>query len=173
MAKAVIFGIVYGISGFGLGNNLNISRKNANHFIEKYYELYPGIKNYMDNIVKSAYETGEVKTIFGRVRKINELKDANYRTRTMGERMALNTPVQGTSADIMKMAMILIWKRMQEEHLESKLILQVHDEIIIDAKKDEVEKLNVLLKECMENVVKLSVPLKIDINCGINWYDAK
>lgn len=173
MAKAVIFGIVYGISGFGLGNNLNISRKNANHFIEKYYELYPGIKNYMDNIVKSAYETGEVKTIFGRVRKINELKDANYRTRTMGERMALNTPVQGTSADIMKMAMILIWKKMQEEHLESKLILQVHDEIIIDAKKDEVEKLNVLLKECMENVVKLSVPLKIDINCGINWYDAK
>jgi len=173
MAKAVIFGIVYGISGFGLGENLNISRMEANHFIEKYYELYPGVKNYMTNIVKEAYDTGKVKTMFGRVRKIYELKDANYRTRAMGERMALNTPIQGTSADIMKMAMIEVYNKMKENNLESKMILQVHDEIIIDAKENEIDKLNTILKEAMENIVELSVPLKIDINTGANWFLAK
>lgn len=173
MAKAVIFGIVYGISGFGLGENLNISKSDASKFIEKYYELYPGVKNYMTNIVKTAYETGEVKTMFGRIRKINELKDSNYMTRMTGERMALNTPIQGTSADIMKMAMIEVYKRLKENNLESKLILQVHDEIIIDAKKEEVPILKEILKDAMENVVKLSVPLKIEINTGVNWYDAK
>ena len=173
MAKAVIFGIVYGISGFGLGENLNISKSEASKFIEKYYELYPGVKNYMDNIVKSAYETGEVKTMFGRVRKIKELKDANYHMRTMGERMALNTPIQGSSADIMKMAMIEVYKKIRENNLESKLILQVHDEIIIDAKKEEIPVLKTILKDAMENVVKLSVPLKIEINTGVNWFDAK
>ncbi len=173
MAKAVIFGIVYGISGFGLGENLNISRKEASDFIEKYYELYPGVKNYMDNIVKSAYETGEVKTLFGRIRKINELKNSNYQVRTMGERMALNTPIQGTSADIMKMAMIEVYNKLIENHLESKMILQIHDEIIIDAKKEEVEILKKIIEEAMINVVKLKVPLKIEINTGINWYDVK
>ncbi len=173
MAKAVIFGIVYGISGFGLGENLNISRTEANHFIEKYYEFYPGVKEYMVNIVNEAYKTGEVKTMFGRIRKIKELKDANYRTRSMGERMALNTPIQGTSADIMKLAMIEIYKKLEENHLESKMILQVHDEIIMDIKKDELEKLKVILKDAMENVVTLKVPLKIEINTGVNWYDAK
>ena len=173
MAKAVIFGIVYGISGFGLGENLNISRKEASDFIEKYYELYPGVKNYMDNIVKSAYETGEVKTLFGRIRKINELKNSNYQVRTMGERMALNTPIQGTSADIMKMAMIEVYNKLIENHLESKMILQIHDEIIIDAKKEEVETLKKIIEEAMINVVKLKVPLKIEINTGINWYDVK
>ncbi len=173
MAKAVIFGIVYGISGFGLSENLHISNKDANHFIEKYYEFYPGVKNYMDEIVKEAYQNGEVKTLFGRIRKINELKDTNFRTRAMGERMALNTPIQGTSADIMKMAMIEVYNKMCENNLESKMILQVHDEIIIDAKKDELDKLNSILKEAMENIVSLKVPLKIEINYGINWYDAK
>ena len=173
MAKAVIFGIVYGISGFGLGENLNISRTEANNFIEKYYELYPGVKNYMTNIVKEAYQTGEVKTMFGRIRKINELKDANFRTRAMGERMALNTPIQGSSADIMKMAMIEVYNKMKEHNLESKLILQVHDEIIIDAKANELEKLKVIIKDAMENVVKISVPLKIEINTGTNWFDTK
>ena len=173
MAKAVIFGIVYGISGFGLGENLHISRKEANDFIEKYYELYPGVKEYMDNTVKRAYETGEVKTMFGRIRKINELKDSSYRVRTMGERMALNTPIQGSSADIMKMAMIEVYKKMKEKKLESKLILQIHDEIIIDAKENEIQELYSLVKESMENIVKLSVPLKIEINTGKNWFDAK
>ena len=173
MAKAVIFGIVYGISGFGLGENLNISRAEASRFIEKYYELYPGVKNYMTNIVKEAYLTGEVKTMFGRIRKINELKDTNFRTRAMGERMALNTPIQGSSADIMKMAMIEVYKRMKENNLESKLILQVHDEIIIDAKENELEKLQEIIKDAMENIVKISVPLKIEINTGSNWFEAK
>ena len=173
MAKAVIFGIVYGISGFGLGENLNISRKEANDFIEKYYELYPGVKNYMTNIVKSAYDTGKVKTMFGRIRKITELKDANYRIRAMGERMALNTPIQGSSADIMKMAMIKVYEKMKEQNLESKLILQVHDEIIIDAKNEEVDILKDIIKDAMENIVKLSVPLKIEINTGLNWFEAK
>lgn len=173
MAKAVIFGIVYGISGFGLGENLNISRTEANKFIEKYYELYPGVKNYMTNIIKTAYETGEVKTMFGRIRKINELKDTNYNIRAMGERMALNTPIQGTSADIMKMAMIEVYNKIKENNLESKLILQVHDEIIIDAKKEEIDVLKTILKDAMEKIVTLSVPLKIDINIGVNWYDAK
>ncbi|MBE6156287.1 MAG: DNA polymerase I [Firmicutes bacterium] len=173
MAKAVIFGIVYGISGFGLGENLNISRAEASKFIEKYYELYPGVKNYMINIVKEAYATGEVKTMFGRKRKINELKDTNFRIRAMGERMALNTPIQGSSADIMKMAMLEVYKKMKGNNLESKLILQVHDEIIIDAKENELEKLKVIIKEAMENVVSISVPLKIEINTGHNWYEAK
>ena len=173
MAKAVIFGIVYGISGFGLGENLHISRSEASKFIEKYYELYPGVKNYMTNIVKEAYETGQVKTMFGRIRKIAELKDNNYHVRTMGERMALNTPIQGTSADIMKMAMIEVYNKIRQNNLKSKMILQVHDEIIIDAIKEEVPKLKEIVHDAMENVVKLSVPLKIDINTGINWYDAK
>lgn len=173
MAKAVIFGIVYGISGFGLGENLHISSRDANHFIDKYYEFYPGVKIYMENIVKEAYKNCEVKTLFGRIRKINELKDASFRTRAMGERMALNTPIQGTSADIMKMAMIEVYKKIKEHNLASKMILQVHDEIIIDAKKEELEELNDILKNVMENIVKLSVPLKIEINTGVNWYDAK
>ena len=173
MAKAVIFGIVYGISGFGLGENLQISPAEAKHFINKYYELYPGVKNYMDNIVKEAYQTGEVKTLFGRIRKINELKDPNFRVRAMGERMALNTPIQGTSADIMKMAMIEVYKRIKDNKLESKMILQVHDEIIIDAKENEVDKLKEIIKDAMENIVKLKVPLKVEISTGTSWFDAK
>ena len=173
MAKAVIFGIVYGISGFGLGENLKISPKDAKMFIDKYYELYPGVKNYMNNIIKTAYETGEVKTLFGRIRKIDELNSSNYMIRQMGERMALNTPIQGTSADIMKMAMIEVYKKLKENNLQSKLILQVHDEIIIDAKKSELNEIKQILKDAMENVVKISVPLKIDINIGKNWYEAK
>ena len=173
MAKAVIFGIVYGISSYGLGENLSIPPKEAKMFIEKYYELYPGVKNYMNNIIKEAYETGQVKTMFGRIRKIKELRDNNYMTRSMGERMALNTPIQGSSADIMKMAMIEVEKKLKENNLESKLILQVHDEIIIDAKESEIEILKEILKSSMTKIVNLSVPLKIEINVGKNWYDAK
>ena len=173
MAKAVIFGIVYGISGFGLGENLNISRKEATLFIEKYYELYPGVKNYMNNIIAEAHKTGEVKTMFGRIRRIDEIKDSNFRIRTMGERMALNTPIQGSSADIMKMAMIAVYNKIKENNLESKMILQVHDEIIIDAKESELDILNKIIKDAMENVVKISVPLKVEINIGKNWFEAK
>lgn len=172
-AKAVIFGIVYGISGFGLGSNLHISRQEASNFIKKYYELYPGVKKYMDDIIKYAYDKGEVKTMFGRVRKINELKDTNFMVRASGERMALNTPIQGSSADIMKLAMIDVYKKLKDNNLESKMILQIHDEIIIDAKENELDKLKEIVKESMENIVKLSVPLKVEINIGKNWYDAK
>ena len=142
-------------------------------FIDKYYELYPGVKNYMDNIVKEAYQNGEVKTMFGRIRKIEELKSSNFMVRQMGERMALNTPIQGTSADIMKMAMIEVYNKLKENNLESKLILQVHDEIIIDTLENELDKVKHIIKEAMENVVKLSVPLKIDINIGKNWFETK
>lgn len=170
-AKAVIFGIVYGISSFGLGENLKISREEANNFIKKYYELYPGVKKYMDEIVKKAYQEGQVETIFGRIRKIDELKNSNYNIRQMGERMALNTPIQGTSADIMKLAMIKVYDKLKENNLKSKMVLQVHDEIIIDAKKEEIDILKKIIKDSMENIVKLSVPLKVEISMGVNWYE--
>ncbi len=172
-AKAVIFGIVYGISGFGLGENLNISRKEADDFINKYYELYPEVKNYMDEIISKTHFLGYVTTLFNRKRVIDEINNTNYMIRQMGERMALNTPIQGTSADIMKLAMINVYKRFQEEKIESKILLQVHDEIIIDCKNTELDKIKKIVKEEMENVFPLSVPLKIEINTGVNWYDAK
>ncbi len=172
-AKAVIFGIVYGISGFGLGENLNISPKEAKAFIDKYYEFYPGVKEYMNNVKNEAYKTGEVKTMFGRVRKIKELSDLNFQVRAMGERIAFNTPIQGSSADIMKMAMIEVYNKMKENNLESKMILQIHDEIVIDVKKNELDKLTKIVKETMENIVNLSVPLKVEISTGTSWYDAK
>ena len=124
-------------------------------------------------MIKDTYKTFEVKTLFGRIRKINELKDSNYRVRAMGERMALNTPIQGTSADIMKLAMIEVYKRIKENNLQSKMILQVHDEIIRDTKIEELELLKKIVKEAMENVVKLKVQLKVAVSSGISWYDAK
>ena len=172
-AKAVIFGIVYGISGFGLGENLNISRVEADKFIQKYYELYPGVKHYMDNIINTTKETGYVKTLFGRVRIIDEIKNNNFMIRQTGERMALNTPIQGTSADIMKMAMIKVASEFKENNLKSKIILQVHDEIIVDVKEEEKEQVATIVKDCMENVWKLKVPLLVEMNYGGNWYDAK
>ena len=172
-AKAVIFGIVYGISGFGLGENLNITRNEAENFIQKYYELYPGVKDYMDNIIIKARETGYVKTLFGRVRIIDEIKNNNFMVRQMGERMALNTPIQGTSADIMKMAMIKVANEFKENKLSSKIILQVHDEIIVDVVESEKELVSKIVKDCMENVYALKVPLVAELNYGENWYDAK
>ena len=172
-AKAVIFGIVYGISGFGLGENLNITRNEAENFIQKYYELYPGVKDYMDNIIIKARETGYVKTLFGRVRIIDEIKNNNFMVRQMGERMALNTPIQGTSADIMKMAMIKVANEFKENKLRSKIILQVHDEIIVDVVESEKELVSKIVKDCMENVYALKVPLVAELNYGENWYDAK
>ena len=172
-AKAVIFGIVYGISGFGLGENLNISRKEADTFIHKYYEIYPEVKNYMDNIIKDAHEKGFVTTLFGRTRIIDEIKNPNYMIRSMGERMALNTPIQGTSADIMKLAMINVYERFNKENITSKILLQVHDEIIVDVKNSELDKVKEIIKEEMENVISLNVPLKVEIDTGINWYETK
>ncbi len=172
-AKAVIFGIVYGISGFGLGENLHIQKQDADLFIKKFYELYPEVKNYMDETINKAYETGEVATLFGRIRVIEELKNPNYLIRQMGERMAMNTPIQGTSADIMKMAMINVYQRFKKENIQSKILLQVHDEIIVDCLKEELDQVQKIIKEEMENVYPLDVPLKVEIGIGSNWYEAK
>lgn len=172
-AKAVIFGIVYGISGFGLGENLEISAKEAKMFIEKYYELYPGVKKYMDDIVASAYRDGYVKTLFNRKRIIDELKDKNYMIRQSGERIALNTPIQGTSADIIKIAMVKIFNEIKEKGLKSKMLLQVHDELIFDCLNSEKDVLEEIVKRNMENCVKLDVPFKVSADYGTDWYEAK
>ena len=172
-AKAVIFGIVYGISGFGLGENLHISKQDADDFIQRYFELYPKVKEYMDETVKNARKNGYVTTLFGRKRIIEEIKNPNYLIRSMGERMAMNTPIQGTSADIMKMAMINVYKRFQKENFKSKILLQVHDEIIVDVDKTELEQVSKAIKEEMENAYKLEVPLKVEIDTGTNWYETK
>lgn len=170
-AKAVIFGIVYGISGFGLGDNLNIKPSEARKFIEKYYELYPNVKKYMDNITESAKKTGYVKTLLGRKRIIAELKSPNFMVRKNGERMALNTPIQGTSADIIKMAMINIQNELNKRNMQSKLVLQIHDELVFDTLESELEDLKMIVKDKMENVIKLNVPLKVEISYGKSWYE--
>ena len=172
-AKAVIFGIVYGISGFGLGENLNLNPKEAKKFIDKYLDLYPGLKRYMDEIVEEAHMFGSVRTLFGRKREIEELQNSNYMIRNAGERIALNTPIQGTSADIIKMAMIKIDKIMEEKNLKSKMLLQVHDELIFDVKEEEKEIISEIVKNEMENITPLKVPLKVGMDYGKNWYDAK
>lgn len=172
-AKAVIFGIIYGISGFGLGENLHISKKEADMFIERFHELYPEVKKYTDQKIDEAKENGYVKTLFDRKRIIEEINNPNYLIRQMGERMAMNTPIQGTSADIMKMAMIKVYNRFKEENIKSKILLQVHDEIIVDCKNEELDLIKKIVKEEMENVYKLSVPLKVELDSGTDWYETK
>lgn len=172
-AKAVIFGIVYGISGFGLGENLEISAKEAKEFINKYYELYPGVKKYMDNIVMEAYRDGYVKTLFNRKRVIDELNNKNFMIRQSGERIALNTPIQGTSADIMKKAMVGVFKAMKKNNLRSRMLLQVHDELIFDVVEEEKEILEKIVTENMEHCVTLAVPLKVSHDYGKDWYETK
>lgn len=173
-AKAVNFGILYGISSFGLAEDLGISVKEAKSFIDKYFETYSGIKKYMDSVVKDAYEKGYVTTIMNRKRKITELNNTNYMIRQQGERMALNTPIQGSSADILKKAMIDIYNKFKEKKLKSKMILQVHDELIFNVLKEEEEDIvKKIVDDCMDNAYKLDVPLKVDIETGINWYDTK
>ena len=172
-AKAVIFGIVYGISGFGLGENIGISPKEAKKFIEKYYELYPGVKNYMDNIIKEAHETGSVRTLFNRKRVIDELNSKVYNIRASGERIALNTPIQGTAADIIKKAMVKIYNKFKEENIKSKMILQVHDELIFDCYLEEKDKVVKIVTDIMDNVIKLKVPLKVSADFGKTWLDTK
>ena len=172
-AKAVIFGIVYGISGFGLGENIGLSIIDAKKFIDKYYELYPGVKNYMDNIVKEAKEDGSVRTLFKRKRVIEELNNPNYMVRMSGERIALNTPIQGTSADIIKMAMVKIDNEITKRKLNSKMLLQIHDELIFDVVKEEKVELEELVSDIMKNVVKLKVPLDVSHDYGIDLYETK
>ena len=172
-AKAVNFGILYGISGFGLSEDLGINVVDAKKFIDKYLETFPGIKNYTNSIIKDAYENGYVKTLFNRKRVIDELNNKNYLIRTSGERMALNTPIQGTAADILKLAMIEIDKQIDNHNMNTKMIVQVHDELVFDVPKNEVEEFIPMLKDVMENIYKLQVPLKVDIEYGNTWYEAK
>ena len=172
-AKAVNFGILYGISSFGLSEDLGINVKDAKVFIDNYLKTYPGIKDYMNSLIKSAHDNGYVETIFGRKRIIDELENKNYMVRTQGERMALNTPIQGTSADILKIAMIEIYNELSKRNLKAKMIIQVHDELLIDCPKNEKDEVISIIKDKMENACKLSVPLKVDIECGKNWYEAK
>ena len=173
MAKAVNFGIVYGISSFGLSENLNIPVKESKAFIDSYFECYPGIKVYMDEVVSEAHKNGYVKTLFGRKRSIPELNNKNYLIRSSGERIALNTPIQGTAADILKMAMVKIATELKKRNLKSKLILQVHDELVFDTLISEKEEIMLLMKDVMENIYKLKAPLKVDIEYGDNWYELK
>lgn len=172
-AKSVIFGIVYGISGYGLKENLHITKKEADHFINKYYELYPEVRNYMDKEIKFAKENGYILTKYGRKRYINEINDSNFMVRNTGERMAINSPIQGTAADIIKMAMIKINDKMKNDNFKSKLVLQIHDELIFDVVKEEKDKLLKLVKDIMENIVKLKVPLKVSVAEGKSWYELK
>ena len=172
-AKAVNFGIVYGISDFGLGEQLHISRKKAKQYIDQYLEMYSGIKKFMENIVESAKEKGYVETEFKRRRYIPELKSNNYMVRQFGQRVAMNTPIQGTAADIMKIAMINVMKELKSRNMKSKIVLQVHDEMMIETALEEVDEVKDILKEKMENAIKLRVPLIAEVSEATNWYDCK
>ena len=172
-SKAVNFGIVYGISDFTLAKNISVSRKEAREFIDRYFERYPGVKKYMDEAVKTGKEKGYVETLMGRRRYLPELSSANFNVRAFGERCAMNSPIQGTAADIIKLAMIAVARRIQAENLRARLILQVHDELIVEAPEDEVDRVKALLKDCMEGVVALKVPLRADVSTGGDWRECK
>ena len=172
-AKAVNFGIVYGISSFGLSQDLSISRKEAGEYIEKYFETYPGVKIFLDKLVNDGKESGFVTTLFGRKRPIPELSSGNFMQRSFGERVAMNSPLQGTAADIMKIAMIRVYERMKKENLKSKMILQVHDEILIEAAMEEEAQVRKILEEEMKGAASLAVTLEVDIHSGSDWYEAK
>ena len=172
-AKAVNFGIVYGISSFGLSQDLSISRKEAAEYIEKYFETYPGIKQFLDQSVADAKEKGYVTTLFGRRRPVPELSSSNFMQRSFGERVAMNSPIQGTAADIIKIAMIRVDHRLRAEGLQARLILQVHDELIVECPEEEAGRVSALLTEEMENAVHLSVPMVAEAKVGRTWYEAK
>ena len=172
-AKAVNFGIVYGISAFSLSQDIGVSVAEAKAYMEAYFATFPGVRKYMDNVVERAKETGFVETLFHRRRDLPELKSSNFNLRAFGERVALNMPIQGTAADIMKLAMISVWRRLREEKPEAKLVLQVHDELIVECAEEEARSVAKLLEEEMERVVSLSVPLTAEAHWGGNWLEAK
>ena len=172
-AKAVNFGILYGISSYGLSTDLDIPVSEAKIFINRYFDTYPGVKDYMNKEIEVAKTNGYVKTIMNRKRNIEELKSSNYAIRSMGERIALNTPVQGSASDILKKAMVDIDRIFKEKKIKSKMLLQVHDELIFNVYNDEVDIVKKIIYNTMNNVVKLNVPLDVDIETGNNWYEAK
>ena len=172
-AKAVNFGIVYGISSFGLSQDLSITRKEASEYIEQYFATYPGVKEFLDQSVTDAKKTGYAVTMFGRRRPVPELSSSNFMQRSFGERVAMNSPIQGTAADIIKIAMIRVYQRLKKEGLQSKLILQVHDELLIETLESEQEQVRVVLEEEMIHAAELSVRLEVDLHTGSDWYEAK
>lgn len=172
-AKAVNFGIIYGISSFGLAKDLNISVANAQNYINKYFERYSDVKKYMEENVTKAKENGYITTFTGRKRVINELKSSNYNVRAFGERAAMNMPLQGSSADIIKIAMINVYNKLKSGGFKAKLILQVHDELVIDCPLNEKDEVAIILKHEMENAVQLLVPLTVEVTFGQNWFEAK
>ncbi len=172
-AKAVNFGIVYGISSFGLSQDLSISRKEAAAYIEQYFETYPGVKRFLDNMVERAKKDGYVTTLYGRRRPVPELASSNFMQRSFGERVAMNSPIQGTAADIMKIAMIRVWERLHEEGLQSRLILQVHDELLIETLQEEEAQVRRILEEEMKHAASLAVTLEVGMSSGHDWYESK
>lgn len=172
--KAVNFGIVYGISDFALSQDLKISKKEAKEYIDRYFNRYPGVKTYMENIINFSKENGYVKTIFNRIRNINEIKSPNKILRSLGERLSMNTPIQGSAADIIKLAMIKVFNKLRDENLKSKIILQVHDELVLNVYRDELEKVSYIVRNEMENCYEeMLVPLSVNISYGENWFEAK
>ena len=172
-AKAVNFGIVYGISAFGLSEDLSISRKEALEYINKYFETYPGVKRFLDEQVQTGKEQGCVTTMYGRKRPIPELKSGNFMQRSFGERVAMNSPIQGTAADIMKLAMIAVDRELREKHLRSRIVLQVHDELLVETHRDETEQVVQILTDRMKHAADLKVSLEVEAHTGDNWLDAK
>lgn len=172
-AKAVNFGIVYGISAFGLSEDLSISRKEAEDYIDKYFETYPGVKAFLDRQVEEGKKQGYVVTMFGRRRPIPELKSANFMQRSFGERVAMNSPIQGTAADIMKLAMIGVDRELRKRNLKSRIVLQVHDELLVETWKPELAEVTEILETKMREAAHLRVSLEVEAHSGGNWYDAK
>ena len=168
-AKAVNFGIIYGISDFGLSRDLGITRQEAKNYIELYFSRYPKVKEYMDNMVKEAHETGKVRTMFGRMRELPDINSRNFNRRSFAERTAMNTPIQGTAADIIKLAMNKVESILEEKTFKSRLLLQVHDELVLEVVNEELDAIQTLLKETMESIVELHVPLIVDVHNAENW----
>ena len=168
-AKAINFGIIYGISDFGLSRDLGITRQEAKNYIELYFSRYPKVKEYMDNMVKEAHETGKVRTMFGRMRELPDINSRNFNRRSFAERTAMNTPIQGTAADIIKLAMNKVESILEEKTFKSRLLLQVHDELVLEVVNEELDAIQTLLKETMESIVELHVPLIVDVHNAENW----
>ncbi|MBS5289484.1 MAG: DNA polymerase I, partial [Veillonella sp.] len=168
-AKAINFGIISGISDFGLSRDLGITRQEAKNYIELYFSRYPKVKEYMDNMVKEAHETGKVRTMFGRMRELPDINSRNFNRRSFAERTAMNTPIQGTAADIIKLAMNKVESILEEKAFKSRLLLQVHDELVLEVVNDELDAIQTLLKETMESIVELHVPLIVDVHNAENW----
>ena len=166
------FGIVYGISSFGLGQDLNISRKEAEQYIKQYFETYPAIKEFLDGLVETAKKTGSACTMFGRKRPVPELTSSNFMQRSFGERIAMNSPIQGTAADIIKIAMIRVAERLQNEGLKARIVLQIHDELLVETPVEETEQVRRILTEEMEGAAELQVPLEVEVEEGSSWYEA-